>query len=311
LRHGFTLIELLVVIAIIGVLIALLLPAVQQAREAARRSACTNNLKQFGLALHNYADAHRVFPIDINYSVQSKLLPHMEAIQTFDAINYSRSATGSENATAITAQISVLLCPSDPVANKPINWGVLSYRANQGATLCNTYDKSDPTHVNNLLPTPDGVFFPGQTIRFRDIIDGTNRTAAFTEHLVGDFSSAIATLKGDTFQPGTYPATLDEAIEQCEAIDWTNLSFQGNSNGGGPWISAGHTPSRYHQNATPNRRSCMYPPQRIMVTANSMHPGGVNIVMCDGSVRFVSDSIDKLVWRAAGSRNGGETSENL
>ena len=311
-RHrGFTLIELLVVIAIIGVLIALLLPAVQSAREAARRSQCSNNLKQIGLALNNYADVHRVFPNDERYSVQAKLLPFIEGEVITQYLNFSVSATAAQNATAVKTRVGVYQCPSDPAQMVPADWGYVNYRACHGPTILNQQDFSDPTDPNLMMPRPTGVFFPGQRISFRDIIDGTSRTAAFSEHVTGDFSQSIATLKGDTFRPGTYPMDGDDAMMMCASIDWTDLTYQGNSNAGAPWISAGHTPTRYHQVDTPNKRSCMFPPQRIMITANSFHPGGVNLTMCDGSVRFVSDSVDMCVWRAAGSRNLQESCESL
>lgn len=147
--------------------------------------------------------------------------------------------------------------------------------------------------------------------RFTDIVDGTSKTAAFSEHIIGDFSSSVATPQGDTFLPGTYPSTGDQAILDCEAINPANLSFQGNSNAGTPWITASHTATRYFHTSGPMRRSCMFPPNRIMVTANSLHADGVHLTMCDGSVTFVSQSVDLAIWRAVGSRNGREVHDKL
>jgi prepilin-type N-terminal cleavage/methylation domain-containing protein/prepilin-type processing-associated H-X9-DG protein len=305
--RGFTLIELLVVIAIIAVLIALLLPAIQQAREAARRSQCVNNLKQFGIALHNYADNYGGFPIDGTHSVQAKLLPYIDAATVNDLLNFSLTSTSVQNSSAITAKIAVFMCPTDPVRfAPPSNWAYISYRASQGSNILNSFVPGDSTHVNAALQPPNGVFFPNFYYRLRDVIDGTSKTAAFSEKLVGDFSATIATPATDTFQPGTYPATMDEAIAQCDPIDPMNLSFQGNSNSGAPWLTATHTATRYFHNNTPNTRSCMFPPQRIMTNANSAHPGGVHVTMCDGSASFVADTIDRGVWRAMGTRAGLE-----
>ncbi len=307
-RPGFTLIELLVVIAIIGVLIALLLPAVQSARESARRTICSGNLHNLGIALHNYADAHGVLPLDgAGFSVQSRLLPMMEGQAQYDRLNFSVANTGVENATAIAAKLPVFLCPSDPLKSVPAAWAAVSYRVSHGSTILNTWGFNDTANVNIAMPAPDGPFFADRAFKLREIIDGLSKTAVFGEHVVGDFDQAIATRLSDTFRPGTFPATGDQAIAQCEAIDWTNLAFQGNSNVGGPWISPTHSSTRLHMVGPPNARSCMFPPQRIMINASSQHPGGVNVAMGDGTVTFVSDSVDLKVWRAAGSRDGGET----
>src|SRR5205823_7380072 len=121
------------------------------------------------------------------------------------------------------------------------------------------------------MPPNDGGFWANTPYRVADLLDGTSTTAAFSEHVKGDFSNAIPTLDGDTFQPGTYPNTPDEALAQCNAIDWTNLSFQGKSNAGDFWSSTDHTSTRYYHSFPPGNRSCMFPPQRIATTANSKH----------------------------------------
>jgi hypothetical protein len=136
--------------------------------------------------------------------------------------------------------------------------------------------------------------------------DGTSNTAALSEHVKGDYSNSVVSLNGDTFQPGTYPATPDEALAQCNAIDPNNLTFQGNSNAGDYWISTSHTSTRYYHALPPGNRSCMFPPQRIATTANSAHTKLVNVCLFDGSVRTINYSIDLAAWRALGTRNGGE-----
>src|SRR6185437_564971 len=110
----------------------------------------------------------------------------------------------------------------------------------------------------------------------------------------------------DTYQPGTHPADADSAYADCKAVNTLDLTKQGNSNAGAPWMSDGHTTSRYYHVSVPNSRGCMFPPQRIFTTANSRHPGGANAMMADGSVRFFKSTINLITWRALGTRNGSE-----
>jgi prepilin-type processing-associated H-X9-DG protein len=149
------------------------------------------------------------------------------------------------------------------------------------------------------------VFFRNSYLRFADILDGTSNTVAFSEHCKGDFNQGWAT-EYDTFRPGTYPNTADEAVAQCAAIDPENLAFQGVSNVGAPWLQAYHSTTIYFHVAPPNFRSCMFPPGRIATTAKSEHPNGVMIGLCDGSVRYVSEKIDLATWRALGTRRHKE-----
>jgi len=207
-RSGFTLIELLVVIAIIAVLIALLLPAVQAAREAARRSQCVNNLKQIGLALHNYHSTHNAFPLGATWqpyettgwtvtstgglsgsnqnnwacwSIQAQMLPAMEQNAIYNAINFHFScyqgSAGPINSTAFLTRIASFLCPSDGNAGKT---NTNSYNGSIGTSLYST---------NNADST--GVFNYQQTYSMTDIKDGSSNTLAFSEALVGERSSGI------------------------------------------------------------------------------------------------------------------------
>jgi prepilin-type N-terminal cleavage/methylation domain-containing protein len=318
LRNAFTLIELLVVIAIIAVLIGLLLPAVQKVRESSNRLNCQNNLKQIGLALHNYHDVNRVLPpsgtrtisnsgAGNGYSIHVLLLPYIEQNNLFRMIDFSFDASdATANSVARGSVISTYQCPSDPMNQLPPGWGGTNYRVNNGVSIVNGYRDSDPNGVNANMPPPDGSFFTNSKYRISDISDGTSNTAAFSEHIKGDYSNAISTPNSDTYQPGTYPSTPDEALAQCKAIDISDLSFQGNSNAGAPWMNHSHTTTRYWHAFPPGARSCMFPPNRISTTANSGHGTVVNLLLFDGSVRTVGYAINLATWRALGTRNRGE-----
>jgi prepilin-type processing-associated H-X9-DG protein len=162
-----------------------------------------------------------------------------------------------------------------------------------------------------MLP-PNGPFFENSAVTLLEITDadGTSYTAAFSEHITGDFDNALAHDRMDTFWPHTHPATPDQAVADCQAIDPSNLAYQRVSDVGAPWLQGYHSTTVYFHVAPPGARSCMYPPGRISTAANSNHPNGVNLMLCDGSVRFVNYNIDLSIWRALGSRNGGESISN-
>ena len=304
-RRGFTLVELLVVIAIIGILVALLLPAVQAAREAARRTWCVNNLKQIGLASHNYHDTFKTLPFGQDgtgdrYSALSLLLPFMEQNTLHDTIDFRLPYSAPANDAARLTEIDMLRCPSDRENPLPQTGGATNYMANKG----NGIVWRDATGPNAALPPPNGIYYYHSRIRFADILDGTSNTASFSERILADGSNGIVSPVADVFfHPGA-PMTQDEAVQLCDALDITNLANQFPLFMGAPWIDGQHT---YLHADVPNSRSCgFFTILRAVMPPSSHHPGGVNLLLCDGSTRFVAETVDIAAWRAAGSRDGGE-----
>lgn len=317
--RGFTLIELLVVIAIIAVLIALLLPAVQQAREAARRSQCKNNLKQFGLAMHNYHDTYKVFPSASGgngFSPHARILPYMDQAPLYNTLNFQTTTNISQstmpvdpaNAAAWILTLPVNRCPTDTDMLPPANvvGGRNNYWTNSGTGVLNGSPGTTPGGTNYGMPENNGSIIQNKYLSIADIIDGTSNTALMTEKRLGDGSNGIATPATDTYQPGTYPSNADEAYQFCMAINPLDLSKQGKSNIGVSWLAGSNDSTFTFFAQPPNGRSCRFPPSRMSSTANSLHVGGVHVLLSDGAVKFASSNISLVVWRAIGTRNGSE-----
>jgi prepilin-type N-terminal cleavage/methylation domain-containing protein/prepilin-type processing-associated H-X9-DG protein len=346
-RRGFTLIELLVVISIIGVLIALLLPAVQAAREAARRAQCTNNLKQVGIALHNYHEVNDCFPPgniqarrgDLSlvnngaFSVHARLLGFTEQAPLYNAINFSVScandSTQQLNTTVTSTRLSLFLCPSDtpPTWNSIDGGGVAcgnNYAACMGSSLEFSADQSGGP--------PNGVFFylgtTGRPVGLAGISDGSSNTIAFGEWRVGDGNPNLFTVPTDIVSIPSLPAGLtrntgtmampagasgfttflntcvsDLAVASDRSARVASL--------GESWALAlnGYTLGNALLPPNPRYPNCLLTgglENPGMLGMSSRHAGGANILLTDGSVRFLKESVSRVTVWSLGSRAQGE-----
>jgi prepilin-type N-terminal cleavage/methylation domain-containing protein len=329
LRKAFTLVELLVVISIIAILVAMLLPAINAARAAARRLGCSNNLRQIGIALQNYESAHRSYPsswqptvptesseVD-GWSAQAQLLPYLEEVNLFSSIDFERSynqATvrfgGSDGGEVLlsSSRVPVYLCPSEPQDHvrtsngRPIHYP-LNYGVNMGIWF--VYDPVDRRGG-------EGAFFPASRLRARAFADGLSKTFALAEVKAWNPYYRNAALRG-----------LD--IPAPEEICSLGGAFKANS-GHTEWVDGRAHQIGFTTTFAPNTRVICTVADATYdvdwtnqqegksaeiatyaaVTARSYHSGGVNTVLMDGSVHFVADGIGLHVWQAMSTRAGGE-----
>lgn len=346
---GFTLIELLVVIAIIAVLISLLLPAVQSAREAARRAQCVNNLKQIGLALHNYHSTHDSFPPGAsvtmsalpstfyqwnNWSAQSLLLGFTEQTQLYNAANFNfavwhrgRTPMGyAANLTVFNSKVAQYLCPSDGQAGKSnTNSYFASVGPNTQASGMSSINGSTGQATKGGSP---GLFCYSWNYGIRDCTDGSSNTIAFAEALVSPQGSTKMTRRTGmvnvsgsryyhAFDTPARTRNTMALIANCDR-KWPSTTSAGGdfpNSIGARWSMGVMGWTMFSTILTPNEKpysACRVGCPRCgidntnIMSATSEHPGGVNVCMGDGSVKFIKNSINRQTWVALGTKAGGE-----
>lgn len=325
-RGGFTLVELLVVIAIIGVLLALLLPAVQQVRSASRRSQCANNLRQIGIALNTFESTHQRYPVGseakpypgipghphnfYRWSTLAQLTPYVERTEVQNGLDMSVPLYGTDlrvtpiNTSAVGQMIGQFLCPSDRGVPVAAGFGPTNYAASAGSGM------GGGTPFDT-----DGLFFVNSKIRPRDVTDGLTKTVAFSESILGDGPTSLSNrnlVDHRTMYAFIFPTPLTEAA--CRgAASWNVTDRRGFS-----WANGEYRSALYNHYLTPNARTIDCIAAKVIgdVTvrysafgwraARSLHEGGVNALFGDGSVQFVFESVDATVWRALATRAGGE-----
>lgn len=315
-RSAFTLIELLVVIAILGVLIALLVPAAQKVRAAAARTQCQNNLKQIGLGLHNYYATRGSFPAShwrktwtvdptnpaghFRWSALAQITPYLEQENVYNALDMSVPLYGGgtlqpatipfpQNRGPLGTVISTFLCPAD------LGTIVIPDRGPGNYVACVGSNADGDAAVGN------GLFYQNSKVRYRDARDGFSNTVAFSESTLGSGGNPVPAHEGDVFlHYRTTSAALTEA--NCAAV--ANLT----TNRGHLWADGAYNCGLYNNILPPNSPTmdCVKHSNPAWRAARSRHPGGVNILMGDGAVRFAANDINLDAWKALATRAGGE-----
>ena len=302
-RRGLTLIELLVVLAIIGLLAAITIGAVQYARETARRSQCGSNLKQVGIALQSYHDAFGCFPLGNTrgFSFHTAILPQLEQANVAAMIDRSKQPSALANVAARRQPISVYLCPSDPgaaVVGGDGSFGT-NYAANFGTGV-------QAAGYNCIFRSAD--FAQPNGVRIAEITDGLSRTAAVAEILMGIGApetgrSIVATA------PLGGPLQLDAFAAACDAISLSSYPGAADSwSRGRSWLDGDLSDTGYNHILPPNHNCCTNGTSVPdgAYSAGSGHANGAQVLFADGHMEYIASGVDRGVWRAIGSRNGGE-----
>tara|TARA_R110002049_G_scaffold4601_4_gene31948 strand:+ start:223206 stop:224375 length:1170 start_codon:yes stop_codon:yes gene_type:complete len=361
-RSAFTLIELLVVVAIIGILVGLLLPAVQSAREASRRLKCQNHLKQITLALHNYHDVHRSMPVSMTGSDQFadgsagsgfhswmvRLLPYIEQSALYDRVHFESPLSDRTDyafdsdyadysidsshidADVIAAVVPTYLCPSDPESKLQFSLGAAtapgSYAGNIGWPRLSTGPgRTSPLQKQNgvigLSNPASADNWQQPRVKFADITDGLSNTLAVAERVIATVFVASDAFGSSRITPttplsmqsfcggGSTGRSLDRWVRYCEGVTLADANYS--ESHGHAWMSGWTFAANHFIPVIPvNQRNChVYGGEddgMNLVTPSSHHSGGIHCSMADGSVRFLSESIDRNLYWALGSRNGGE-----
>lgn len=321
-RKAFTLVEMLVVIAVLGVLVALLLPAVQSARESARRIACANNLRQLGIAAHNHHSAHNCFPAGAvskadpsdastpwtfyRWSTLATLSPYLENTAAYNALNlnvplYNSSLQISPvNQAGVKIAVALFHCPTDDGRRLRDAFGPTNYAACTG------------TGIGGGTPnSTDGVSFVNSKTSIERISDGATQTALISESTLGAIGGSAHDVQQEYKSLLTAPLT--EA--QCNSSTIWNLSDPR----GFAWVNGEYRSALYNHYWTPNSQTpdCIgvtiggtpqtrYTPYGWR-TARSLHPGGVNLLLADGGIQFISNDIEPATWKALATIRGGES----
>lgn len=338
-RGGYTLVELLVSVFVIAILASLLLPAIQSAREGARRASCINNLKQIGIGVQAYATHNGCFPPSMLFSdlpnarpgelmvgncfgPLSRILPDLELTSAFNSINFDLLpdlGTGlTANHTVMLGGYNLFTCPSD--GPPPVQgYGRANYRFSIGSGTMMSVKK---LALPGLMAGYTGAFPPGSALAFSDFADGLSMTVGVSERLQGDWTQPAFKRGGDYhYSDGGYVSVgADGAISLCNIINASPSPPQ-ESRGGESWFLSGLHFTNYNHCASPNSygNDCSFvnPSASIhgrrmvdgVLSASSFHPGGVMALTMGGDVRFVRNSVSLPLWRALSTRSSGEIAD--